>query len=202
MSGCTDCKDNTPRVEAEAIIRFDTNGSANAGLLGKNLKLVNAHLMTQEGAMPKGGFRIEMVTNGDKHRISIYRMCLPFDELMAILQFDENVGVVQVSKYALTDPFVQLSLTLTKEYIEPKLYQQIAPLVYRVPNRAAFIQLLEKHKLTGMALERTNAKLVNNAQRENWPMLVVFHEKGEGSVTMRNAPVIDIPNWKNNADWQ
>lgn len=202
MSCCEGCNEKVELETRQATIRFDTNGSANPGLIGKNLKLVTGTLFDRNGGMPKGGFRVEMVTTGEKHRISIYRMCLPFDELLLILQFDETVGEVQVRQYGLIEPLVQLHLELTREVVEAKLYQELAPMMYRVPNRVAFHQLVDKHKLAGVALEKANVKLVNNDRRENWPMLIIFHTQGEGAITTRNAAVVNIPNWKNNADWQ
>ncbi|MCY1183953.1 hypothetical protein D9M73_246090 [compost metagenome] len=94
-----------------------------------------------------------------------------------------------------------LHLDLTKEREEIVLYQELAPLVYRVHNRVAMLQLFDHRKLAGRALENATAQLQNNNRRENWPMLVMFDDSLSGMVT-RNAPVINIPNWKNNADWQ
>lgn len=201
MGCCSGCKDDVELVEFDAAIRFDTNGAPNPVLIGKNLKLVTGTLLTRDGAIPKGGFRVDMVTNYPKHRISIYRIHQPFDELMVLLQFDETNGVVKADKFAMTEPLVQLHLTLTKEHVEPKLYQELAPLVYRVPNRSAMMQLFDKRKLAGRALESAHVQVTNNDRKENWPMLAIFHDNFLG-VNTRNAPVVNIPNWKNNADWQ
>jgi hypothetical protein len=189
------------RSEVNASIRFDATDAPNPALIGKNLRLVNGTLFTRDGAMPKGGFRVEMITTGAKHRISIYRMTLPFDELMLILQFDETVGEVQVRQFANVEPLVQLHLEMTKEFVEEKLYQELAPLVYRVPSRAAMLQLFEHRKLSGRVLEAAEVQIQTNNRTGNWPMMAIFHQNLLG-VETRNSPVINIPDWRNNAAWQ
>ncbi|QBJ02831.1 hypothetical protein MZD04_gp305 [Pseudomonas phage Psa21] len=194
MSCCNDCKkDEGERVEFDVGINFNTNNSYHPDLIGKKINFVSGFLVTAEGAMPKGGFQIQFHSYGARKHINIYRNRLPFDELMATIQFNETTGHFVVQQLTRIE-FEKVQLIFTKEHVEEVQYQELALGVYRVPNLDAGIQLsghldIDDYTLTQLqiGLRRINS----------WPALVLHHSQ---ELCVLFTP--EHPTWKNDALWQ
>lgn len=181
------------RTEFDVDIIFEDSSTIIPSLVGKNIDYVSGYLLTPEGAMPKGGFHIQFTSYGERKHVNIYRNRLPFDELILTIQFNTDNGEVRVQNIGKVE-FEKVRLTLSKEYVEKALYQELALGVYRVPNLDAGIQLsshldIHDHTLTLLqfGLRRVNA----------WPALVLHHNRDLCVLFTPNHPT-----WKNDALWQ
>jgi hypothetical protein len=195
MSCCAGCeKPKTERIEFDVDIDFDLKGVAfHPDLVGKDLVFVNGTLLTAEGAMPKGGFQVQFHSYGERKHINIYRSSLPFDQLMATIQFNEASGAFAVQN--LTRPeFEKIRLTFTREHVDTPLYQELAIGVYRVPNLAAGIQLSNQLDINDPTMTSMQFGL---RRITTWPALVLHHTK---DLCVLFTP--DHPTWKNDALWQ
>jgi hypothetical protein len=202
MSCCAGCDDNNVEREQFQVTynwnNFETNIKE---LIGKDVKFVNGLVMTEDNAYPKGSIRTEMTSVGENHRVSIYRNKLPFDELMVTIQFNEKSGDVKTNIYCLTAPFVKVELTLTRVKEKQALFTQLATGIYRVTSIGGFYELFEKYLVMGQDLAHAEGQIPSIHDKDQWPVMAIFNNHSP-LLSTRNATVINIPNWKNDAVWQ
>jgi len=195
MSCCEDCKkDVSNRVEFDVDVHFDISTTiTERDIIGEDVDFVSGILLTADGAMPKGGFQIQFHSYGDRKHINIYRNRLPFDELMATIQFNSSTGGLKVEKFSLVE-FAKVRLTFTKKHIEKKPYLELGDGVYRVPDYLAGI-----HLSNDLDIWDSTLVAVQRGFRENteWPVLLLHHDQ---ALCVLFNPTHDT--WKNDALWQ
>ncbi|WDS62135.1 hypothetical protein [Pseudomonas phage D6] len=195
MGCCEDCKSAVEgnRVEFDVDVHFGDGSGVDQNLVGQGIDFVGGHLLTVEGAMPKGGFQIQFNSYGERKHINVYRKQLPFDELISTIQFNSETGEYRVQNLTLVE-FEKVRLTLTKERIDPPEYQELAKGVYRVPNYNAGLRLsceLDIYDYTLVQLQR------HLRENKEWPALILHHNRD--LCVMYN---VGHETWKNDALWQ
>lgn len=202
MSCCDDCANKSnSQVPRTVVIDFSSADMAKEELKGDNFAVVGWLFRRLAGDVCVDGDRYVKITNtGSNWLVSIFVRRLPFDELEATLQFNPRTGECATKAYTLL-PYGTLELELSVEVPPEVMWSRIGSGMYRLRSYAGAVAVLENIDW----LKKRQGKVLLESVKQNdhpdkWPMFLILD--GGDEFVLRTAPVIEIPEWRNDQAWQ
>uniref|UniRef100_A0AB39CCF8 Uncharacterized protein n=1 Tax=Pseudomonas phage RVTF4 TaxID=3236931 RepID=A0AB39CCF8_9VIRU len=199
MSCCNECKEQA-KAEGFVVINFGDQDKVHPELVGSCFTTTGWSFYTSRGELIRDDYIIRVSNMGKSYLVSIYVKELPFDQLVATLQFNPTTGETLTRTYRQLD-WCDFHWSFAYVPVKSANWKRIGPGMFRIRNRIGVQEVLDQYDARNTPPGRKIQMYADGSMHaDRWPMFLLLEGQKEYSVRM--ADVVEIPNWKDDAAWK